>query len=53
MKKLLFVVILCSYSFTFSQIRFEKGYLINNQDVKSEVLIKNEDWTLNPTEFFY
>lgn len=36
---------------SFSQITFEKGYFINNSNVKTECLIKNTDWKNNPTQF--
>ena len=53
MKKSLLFLLLTFFTAAFSQIRFEKGYIINNKDEKSEVLIKNEDWSLNPTTFIY
>ncbi|MCT2560977.1 PorT family protein [Chryseobacterium herbae] len=36
-----------------AQIKFEKGYIINNSGDRKEVLIKNADWKYNPTEFQY
>ena len=39
--------------YSFGQINFERGYFINNKDVKIDCLIKNEDWKNNPTEFSY
>lgn len=39
--------------YSFGQINFERGYFINNKDVKTDCLIKNEDWKNNPTEFSY
>ncbi|KPH13583.1 outer membrane beta-barrel protein [Chryseobacterium sp. ERMR1:04] len=36
-----------------AQIKFEKGYFINNSGEKTEILIKNIDWKNNPTEFDY
>lgn len=36
-----------------AQIRFEKGYFIDNSGKRSEVLIRNTDWKNNPTEFEY
>lgn len=53
MKKSLLILLLSLFTTAFSQIRFEKGYYINNNNEKSEVLIKNEDWNLNPIEFIY
>lgn len=38
---------------TISQIRFEKGYIINNSNQKVEYLIKNWDWLNNPSEITY
>ena len=37
----------------YSQIIFEKGYLINNNNEKIECLIKNNDWKNNPETFEY
>ncbi|MCU4164119.1 hypothetical protein [Carboxylicivirga caseinilyticus] len=37
----------------YSQISFEKGYFIDNNDQKVECFIKNNDWDLNPTLFTY
>jgi len=37
----------------FAQINLEKGYFINNQGVKTECLIKNNDWRNNPVKFEY
>jgi len=37
----------------FAQIKFEKGYFINNHGVKTECLIKNIDWRNNPINFEY
>jgi hypothetical protein len=38
---------------SFSQINFEKGYFVNNDNQRIECLIKNNDWKNNPTEFEY
>jgi len=51
-KTFLFTFLLSCISF-FAQIKFEKGYFISNDGQKHEVLIKNEDWLNNPTEFIY
>jgi hypothetical protein len=40
-------------STTFAQTKFEKGYFIDNQDVRTECLIKNTEWNDTPTEFEY
>jgi hypothetical protein len=37
----------------FGQIKFEKGYIIDNNNRKVECLIKNSDWKNNPKEFDY
>ncbi|MFN5168167.1 MAG: hypothetical protein ACK5DD_00970 [Cyclobacteriaceae bacterium] len=38
---------------SFSQVEFEKGYFINNQNQRKECYIKNIDWKNNPTEFLF
>ena len=38
---------------SFGQIKYEKGYFINNENKKIECLIKNKDWKNNPSEFSY
>lgn len=35
----------------FGQNHFEKGYFINNRNVKTDCLIKDVDWLKNPTQF--
>lgn len=52
-KQLLIILITFLSSNCFSQISFEKGYFINNNEQKIECLIKNIDWNNNPTEFEY
>lgn len=37
----------------YSQISFEKGYYIDNNEQKINCFIKNIDWKNNPTEFEY
>ena len=37
----------------YSQISFEKGHFIDNNNQKINCLIKNTDWMNNPTEFEY
>jgi len=37
----------------YSQISFEKGHFIDNNNQKVDCLIKNSDWLNNPTEFEY
>ncbi len=38
---------------SFSQIKFEKGYFIDNNGIKTECFIKNIDWNYNPRTFEY
>ncbi|GAA4893892.1 hypothetical protein GCM10023311_18180 [Flaviramulus aquimarinus] len=49
--KLLFLLILIFTFNNYAQIKFEKGYFIDNNGVKIECLIKNIDWYNNPLEF--
>ena len=52
MKKQLLLFLFTILAFNcYSQIAFEKGYYINNSDQRVDCLIKNLDWTNNPTEF--
>ncbi|RIH62758.1 porin family protein [Mariniphaga sediminis] len=49
---LVFLITLLSYN-GYSQISFEKGYYVNNDDQKIDCIIKNIDWEDNPTQFVY
>ena len=52
MKKFLLCISLVVLSLVgFGQSNFEKGYFINNENIRTEGLIKNEDWLKNPTSF--
>lgn len=53
MKSYFTLLIAVSASFLYSQIKFEKGYFIDNQNNVVECLIKNEDWKNNPNSFEY
>lgn len=53
MKKLFLFISIFSTLALWSQLKFEKGYFIDNQEKKHEVLIKNIDWLENPTSFKY
>lgn len=53
MKKLSLIAGLLAAGMSFAQIKFEKGYIINNSGERTEVLIKNLDWKNNPVEFDY
>ena len=53
MKKLLAVILVIISLASFSQIKYEPGYYINNADEITSCLIKNVDWQKNPTEFLY
>jgi hypothetical protein len=48
--KFLLLVLFISIS-SYSQISFEKGYFISNEGQKTECLIRNLDWSSNPTNF--
>ena len=52
-KQLLFLLTIISSINCFSQISYEKGYYIDNNNQKTNCLIKNIDWRNNPTEFEY
>ena len=54
MKNQLLVALISFLSLNcFSQTKFEKGYFINNENEKTECLIKNLDWKNNPIAFEY
>ena len=53
-KNVTLLLIIVAFSLKgYSQIIFEKGYLINNSNEKIECLIKNNDWKNNPETFEY
>ncbi len=49
----LLVILAFFYSNSYAQIGFEKGYLINNDNLRIECFIKNIEWKNNPKEFEY
>ena len=51
--KLLFLLTIILSFNSYSQISFENGYYIDNNNQKINCLIKNLDWENNPTEFTY
>ncbi|TRX23447.1 tRNA modification GTPase [Flavobacterium franklandianum] len=51
-KLLLFIITILSLE-GYSQITFEKGYIIDNSNQKIECLIKNIDWIFNPVNLEY
>ena len=54
MKKNLIALLLIVLSLnSYSQIKFEKGYIIHNKGNKETCLIKNLDWKNNPTKIKY
>lgn len=54
MKRHLLMALLAIVSFNcYSQIKFEKGYFIDNEGKRIESFIKNNDWKNNPKEFEY
>lgn len=52
-KILILPILLIILSNSYSQITFEKGYFIDEAGQKFECLIKNIDWSKNPTGFQY
>ena len=53
MKKILSSLIFFSIASFYAQVKFEKGYIINQNNVKKEVLIKNKGWVSNPDNFVF
>ena len=51
--KLLFLLTIILSFNGYSQISFENGYYIDNNNQKINCLIKNLDWENNPTQFTY
>lgn len=51
--KILSLILLLISINSFAQISFEKGYFIDENNQKTECLIKNVDWKDNPSEFTY
>ncbi len=47
MNKLTLIALLCT-AFSIAQIKFEKGYYVDNTGNRHEVLIRNADWNDNP-----
>lgn len=52
-KQLVFILTAILSLNCYSQISFEKGYFVDNNNQKTTCLIKNIDWANNPTEFEY
>lgn len=50
-KVIVFLILITSYSY--AQIRFEKGYFTDSKNNKIECLIKNYDWRINPSQIEY
>ena len=54
MKKEILILLTAILSLNcYSQISFEKGYFINNNEEKINCLIKTVDWNNNPSEIEY
>jgi len=51
--KMLCLLLIVLISKSWAQIEYEKGYFIDNNQVRVECLIKNSDWKNNPTSFEY
>jgi len=47
------LLIYCFRFSSFSQVKFDSGYFINNENVRTNCLIKNKDWHYNPNSFEY
>lgn len=52
-KKLTFALIFILSFNIYAQIKFEKGYFIDNNNFKTECLIQNLDWLNNPAKINY
>lgn len=52
-KQILFLIAVTFNLYCFSQISYEKGYFINNNNEKIDCFILNKDWEKNPTKFKY
>lgn len=52
-KKLISIIVLAISLVNFAQIKYEKGYFIDNTNQKTDCLIKNIDWKDNPIEIIY
>ena len=48
MKRITLLICISLPWFTYAQVKFESGYIIDSQGVKKNVLIKNQDWEYNP-----
>lgn len=54
MKKLLLTILIVTFSITtFAQVKFEEGYFITNSNQRIDCLIKNKNWSNNPTSIQY
>ena len=53
MKKRLIPILLLACTAMFSQKQYQKGYIINKENIKTECYILNMDWATNPESFKY
>lgn len=53
MKLQLTVLLVIITSLSFAQVLFEPGYIVDQTNKRSEVFIKNVDWSNNPENFEY
>ena len=51
--RLLMIFIIQSNFLCFSQITFNKGFVVGNNNIKTECFIKNYDWYSNPSKIQY
>ncbi len=52
-KPILLILTSLFFSFSYAQVKFEKGYYIDNAGNRVECFIKNVDKENNPTDFMY
>lgn len=53
MKKILILLVILAGTHSYSQNDFKKGYLINNDGIKVDCLIRDQGWMNNPVSFTY
>ncbi len=53
MKTILNALLILLCHLAWGQIKYEKGYIVNNEDERKECLIVNKDWLNNPESFQY
>lgn len=51
--RMLFFLVMIPFLTVNAQVKFDEGYFINNDGIKTKCLIKNLDWRINPEKFEY